>query len=236
MNIIPVLDLMNGQVVHAKHGNRHEYLPIKSTLTDSSEPLEVVEALLALYPFKQLYIADINAIQKRSHHQEPVLEIAKRFPSLEIWLDAGFNNESAAIAYQACNIRPVFGSESLNSVEQYQTLLSSASQQSAVLSLDYKDEFFQGAQALVTDSNLWPNDVIVMTLNKVGSNTGPDLSKLASIKQKSKQSNIYAAGGVRNGADLEALKTIGISGALVASALHHGTLTHNQIKSFQRSK
>jgi len=69
MIIIPVLDLMNGEVVHAKHGNRHEYLPIKSVLTYSSEPLAVVQALLALYPFKQLYIADINAIQKTGSHK-----------------------------------------------------------------------------------------------------------------------------------------------------------------------
>ena len=52
MNIIPVLDLKAGQVVHAKHGNRQNYLPIQSALSDSSEPLTVVRALQSLYPFK----------------------------------------------------------------------------------------------------------------------------------------------------------------------------------------
>jgi selenide,water dikinase len=59
---------------------------------------------------------------------------------------------------------------------------------------------------------------------------GPDLAKLASIKMRTKHSNIYAAGGVRNSADLEALKASNISGALIASALHNGALTHQQIK------
>lgn len=231
MNIIPVLDLMNGQVVHAKHGNRHEYVPIKSALTDSSEPLAVVQALLALYSFKQLYIADINAIQKANNHQKTILEIAKNFPQLEIWLDAGFDNQASINACPFHNIKPVLGSESLNSIEQYQAL-SSAFQHTAILSLDYKDDLFQGTKQLLNDASLWPKDVIVMTLNKVGSNTGPDLAKLVSIKKQSQHSNIYAAGGVRGLTDLEALKVLGTKGALVASSLHNGTLTDHQIKHF----
>ena len=229
MNIIPVLDLMNGQVVHAKHGNRHEYLPIKSILTDSSEPLAVVKAFFTLYPFKQLYIADINAIQKANNHQNTILEIAKDFPQLEIWLDAGFDSPSLINDYSFHNINPVLGSECLNSIEQYQALLS-ASQHRAILSLDYKDDLFQGAQDLLKNTSLWPNEVIVMTLNKVGSNTGPDLAKLASIKTQSNLSNIYAAGGVRNSHDLEALKASNISGVLMASALHNGALSQQEIK------
>ena len=229
MNIIPVLDLMNGLVVHAKHGNRHEYLPIKSALTDSSEPLAVVQATLALYSFKQLYIADINAIQKTGNHKNTIIEITNNFPNVEIWLDAGVDSQSSIKSYQSRNVKPVLGSESLDSIEQYQTL-SSASQHRAILSLDYKDDLLQGAQDLLIDASLWPNDVIVMTLNKVGSNAGPDLAKLASIKMRTKHSNIYAAGGVRNSADLETLKASNVSGALVATALHNGVLTQQQIK------
>ena len=164
MNIIPVLDLMNGQVVHAKHGNRAQYLPIKSVLTDSSEPLAVVQALIALYPFKQLYIADIDAIQKMGDHQKTIVEIATNFPQLEIWLDAGFDTKNAILSFQSSKVKPVLGSESLNSIAQYQTL-SSASQHSAILSLDYKDEQFCGCAELVAEASLWPNDVIVMTLS-----------------------------------------------------------------------
>jgi len=231
MNIIPVLDLMNGQVVHAKHGNRHEYLPIKSLLTDSSEPLTVVKALFALYPFKQLYIADINAIQKCGHHQEIILKIANSFPALEIWLDAGFGNEASMKSFPFSNISPVLGSESLSSIKQYRVLLS-ASSSFAILSLDYRGNEFHGAQEFLNDVSLWPRRLIVMTLDKVGSNTGPDLTKLASIKQQSKQLNIYAAGGIRGTADLEALKTLGIDGALIASALHNGNLSAINLSEF----
>ena len=85
MNIIPVLDLMNGKVVHAKHGERHRYLPIQSKLTPSCEPIAVIEALLALYPFKQLYIADIDAIQSTGHHTHLIQDLQVKFPDLEIY-------------------------------------------------------------------------------------------------------------------------------------------------------
>ena len=91
MNIIPVLDLKAGQVVHAKHGDRQNYLPIQSALSNSSEPLAIVKALQSLYPFKHLYIADLDAIQGNDSHVAQIKNIQKCFPDLEIWLDAGFN-------------------------------------------------------------------------------------------------------------------------------------------------
>lgn len=201
-------------------------------LTNSSEPLTVVRALLELYPFKQLYIADINAIQKNGSHIKTILEISATFPALNIWLDAGFDEPDDTQNLHPANVQTVLGSESLKSIKQYRALLS-ASHNQAILSLDYRDDVFQGEPELFNSPDLWPNDVIVMTLNKVGSNAGPDIRKLSQIQKLSKQSSIYAAGGVRNSDDLEALKVLGIEGVLVASALHNGALSHNQIKNFQ---
>ena len=47
MHIIPVLDLMNGQVVQAIRGERDTYQPIESVLTPETHPLSVARALQA---------------------------------------------------------------------------------------------------------------------------------------------------------------------------------------------
>jgi len=52
-----------------------------------------------------------------------------------------------------------------------------------------------------------------------------DIERLSQIRSCAGDRRIYAAGGVRNSDDLVALKRAGIAGALVASALHDGTLT-----------
>ena len=46
--IIPVIDLMGGVVVHARSGERDSYRPLTSPLAASAEPAEVVRGLLTL--------------------------------------------------------------------------------------------------------------------------------------------------------------------------------------------
>jgi len=66
-------------------------------------------------------------------------------------------------------------------------------------------------------------------LARVGSGAGPDLDTLASIRDAAPDRKVYAAGGVRDNADLVTLKRAGIAGALVASCLHDGRLSGSDI-------
>ncbi|MBS0330337.1 MAG: hypothetical protein JSR30_10815, partial [Proteobacteria bacterium] len=88
--LIPVLDLMDGQVVRAFGGRRDEYRPLESALCDSSRPEAVVEGLLALYPFRRIYIADLDAILGRGNHGSVVERLQRLHPDLEFWVDGGF--------------------------------------------------------------------------------------------------------------------------------------------------
>jgi phosphoribosylformimino-5-aminoimidazole carboxamide ribotide isomerase len=75
-----------------------------------------------------------------------------------------------------------------------------------------------------------------MTLAHVGSNLGPDhkkLEKVLRIAGTGKKANIYAAGGIRNMADVANLELIGVAGALVATALHNGSITSQDIAGAQ---
>ena len=232
MNVIPVLDLKSGQVVHARHGNRQAYLPIQSALTESSEAVSVVQALLSLYPFKQLYIADIDAIQSTGHHTHLIQDLQVEFPDLEIWLDAGFCSIEAVEAWHKTKVSLVLGSESLKSVENYQQLMA-ACHAPPILSLDFKSQKFLGPQSLLNSPELWPQQVIVMTLDQVGSQAGPDLEQLGLVQKKSSQISIYAAGGVRSVEDLVILSHQNITGALIASALHKGSISSSDLQKLQ---
>jgi hypothetical protein len=61
MRIIPVMDLMAGQVVRGIAGRRAEYRPLVSPLCGSSAPLEVARAFRGL-GFSEMYLADLDAI------------------------------------------------------------------------------------------------------------------------------------------------------------------------------
>ena len=99
MQIIPVIDLMRGQVVHAKRGNRKHYQTLQSTLCSSHHPLAVVAALLKLYPFNTIYIADLDAILGLSDHTEIIKQISRAYPAVNFWLDCGVKQVNARALY-----------------------------------------------------------------------------------------------------------------------------------------
>jgi uncharacterized protein related to proFAR isomerase len=99
-----------------------------------------------------------------------------------------------------------------------------------VLSLDFRGDAFQGPEEILAEPGLWPQRVIVMTLARVGSGVGPDLERFAAIRSIAGGREIYAAGGVRDAADLSALKAAGASGALIATALHERRIVGSDLE------
>ena len=82
-----------------------------------------------------------------------------------------------------------------------------------------------------------PRRVVAMTLARVGSGEGPDLLRLAAIKALAGPNRaVYAAGGVRDTGDLDALVTQGIAGALVATSLHDGRIEAATLARFAQNQ
>ena len=223
MEIIPVIDLLHEVVVHARRGDRQHYQPIRSALAPSPTPMAVVDAIMGLYPFTTLYIADLNAIQASGRHDATVSQIRQRHPQLRLWLDPGLTSIEDLVPWLAMDIDLVVGSESLASMNAYQSLKTALGSR-MVLSLDFDANGFRGPAELLEQPLQWPRRIIVMTLAKVGSAEGPDMARLHQILGKYVDGAVYAAGGVRDRSDLTQLQIDGVQGALVASAIHDGSL------------
>lgn len=231
MKIIPVIDLKHGQVVHAKQGDRDNYQPICTQLSKKSDIFSVIDAFLSLYPFDLFYIADLDAITGIGQHDELLHKIFTHFTHITFWLDNGCQiNEKRIIAN---NWIPVIGSESIQN--NHLTDLKN-NQNEFILSLDHGKFGRLGANRLFSEPIFWPSNVIIMTLNSVGSGKGPDMDKLKQFRQFQPEQCFIAAGGVRNFEDCLSLKQIGINQTLVASALHSGSLTAADITNLQTKK
>jgi HisA/HisF family protein len=218
LQAIPVIDLMGGEAVRARMGDRASYRPLESPLSPTSDPVAVVRGLLAVYPFPTLYVADLDAIQGAGGNFAALRSIRAEFPALDIWIDNGAADPAALEALIGADLgAPVLGSES-----QRNRALVAAHRGSGrtVLSLDFRGDAFQGPAEILADPALWPRRIIVMTLARVGGGAGPDLGRFAAIRSIAGRREVYAAGGVRDAADLSALKAAGASGALIATALH----------------
>jgi phosphoribosylformimino-5-aminoimidazole carboxamide ribotide isomerase len=223
MDVVPVIDIKDGQVVHAQGGRRDSYRPIQTPLSATSAPADVAAGLLTLFPFRKLYIADLDAIEGRALNDAAIEAIAQAVPGVELWIDNGIADAAAARTWlERFSHCLVIGSESQNGAE---TILALRDQRRVLLSLDFRDDIFQGPAILHDDPAAWPARVIVMTLARVGVAGGPDIERVSGVVVRANGRAVFGAGGIRDGADLAALATAGAAGVLVATALHTGSLT-----------
>ncbi|SAK69503.1 1-(5-phosphoribosyl)-5-[(5-phosphoribosylamino)methylideneamino] imidazole-4-carboxamide isomerase [Caballeronia hypogeia] len=237
MQVIPVLDLLDGHAVRAVRGERSRYRPIQSSLCATSDPVSIARALVAATGSRTLYVADLGAILLRGAHDHALAALCDTLgDGFDIWLDAGFTafapmralveritrlSRSAAPAA----IVPVFGTETLLDIGAIAE--ASACGFEPILSLDYRGGGALGAGHI--ESAWWPSRVIVMTLDHVGAYAGPDLETLTAVRAIAGARKVIGAGGVRNDADL-ALAADGGAGAwLVASAIHDGTVGRRDV-------
>ncbi len=230
MKLIPVIDLMQGQVVRADRGERHRYRPIESGLCAGSNALDIACALLEWYPFHALYVADIDAIQKNGSNAAVIEKLHRHFPQLELWVDSGIADVAGFTAWQEQRIgHAVIGSESFPESALLSAVCSSRDALFPLLSLDFKGERFCGEQRLLNDPELWPEHVIVMMLARVGSLQGPDFDQLSELSRRAPHKKLYAAGGIRGAHDLARLTRTGVHGALLASALHQRLISASDL-------
>lgn len=237
--LVPVLDLMAGQVVRGVGGQRSAYRPIVSRLCAGSEPLAHAQALLQLCAgpggggAMRLYVADLDAIRQGPAQLGALATLLHGLPALqELWLDAGFADAPAATALlqalrqAGCSpalcarVQPVFGTESLRSIQAWQQARSAFPQ--ALLSLDRRGETLLDPAGCWAHPAMWPQRVIAMSLHRVGSAGGPDLQGFAALRAQRPELQWFGAGGLRDAGDLQAAGAHGAAGWLVASALHEG--------------
>jgi phosphoribosylformimino-5-aminoimidazole carboxamide ribotide isomerase len=235
MQVIPVLDLKGGVVVLAAGGKRDSYRPIDTLLCPDPSPAAVVAALLAIFRFKRFYLAELDAIEGVARNGESAIQLAQAYPDIEFWIDAGFAEPDDLTPFEGMrNIRYVIGSESLGSIETYETMRRDTRMADHILSLDRKDGLELGPQTLIHRPQLWPDTIISMDLTQVGRAAGPNLTRIRELRDRREDLTVVAAGGVRNIDDLLSLAAEGASYALVATALHNRNLTEEDLARLSR--
>jgi phosphoribosylformimino-5-aminoimidazole carboxamide ribotide isomerase len=234
MQIIPVVDLLNGCVVHAVQGNRDNYRAIKSQLCSTAEPFDVIDGYLSLFSFSSIYIADLNALEHQNDNTHVITSICNNYPNVEIWLDCGVLSARSYLENKYNNVRIIISSESDISVSNFTRYLNKYSQHPFILSLDFKADKFLGNEKLLAASHIWPKDIIVLNLNNVGSNIGYILPNKLQYSMSTKKFNLYYGGGIRNIEDVNQLQSLGFSGALISTALHSQMITKDKILSLSQ--
>ena len=228
MRVIPVIDISQGQVVHAVAGEREHYRPVCSRLCPDSDPAAIVQAFLDLHSFDTVYMADLDAITGRKPNDACLQRLLNKFPHLNFWLDRGIDCKAEMLKAMHPRIQHVIGSETGFSPKLLPELLVLSPQ--PILSLDFREGNLLGNQALLQQPGFWPDNIIFINLDRVGTTRGVDEGLLAHILQITGHSHVFIGGGIRDISDMHHLQALGITGILVATALHMGQITSAELK------
>ena len=238
MKIIPVIDVLNGIAVHGIRGERKRYQPLKSLLCKSADPIEIASAFESL-GFSSLYLADLDAILGKTANFSVYRQIMTE-TSLDLMVDAGVADIAKAREVMDAGVsKIVVGSETLRSLGFVSQAVSAFGEDKIVVSIDQKG----GKVLSASDSialmdavsfaqklaSLGVRQIILLDLDRVGTEHGINRTVLRTLLEQTRV-EVLVGGGIRSLQELEQLRTLEVSGALVATVLHNGKVTVDELK------
>lgn len=224
INKVPVLDLKNNIAVSGKSGLRDTYTPLQTVFASSSSPVEIANGL-SVGGAKELYIADLDLIESKSHN---INEIKMVNTILPVMLDAGVKDFESFTFFLDYAFKIIVPTETIKSIDEIKKIFEKYPKERIVISVDVKDNelYSKNLDISLADFNevlkqLNPNEIILLDISSVGTEKGYNqelLNQFSDLKDK-----LIIAGGLNN-ESLRELENIGIKKVLVGTALHSGEM------------
>lgn len=247
MRIIPVIDLLNCRAVHAVKGERAQYKPVKSLLCDTSDPRDIARAFRDRLGLNEIYIADLGAIQgsNRPNQAGLIINLASA-ESFDIILDSGISDIETIYKWIGLGIhKVVIGSETLTRWEALKEIPAAIDPNRLVFSLDCRaGEIISKCPGLAASSPMkalerlrasgW-KEIILLDLARVGSGSGINRSLVYDTRRNFPDLTLLAGGGITGLQEINELKSMGIEGVLIATALHQGVIGPEQLSGLRKS-
>ena len=235
MRIIPVLDLMDGRVVRGVAGRRDEYRPIESRIVASHQPVAVALALRERFGLNEFYLADLDAIREDRVPWRGVQALLAA--DCRLIVDAGVRNATRARELREAGVeRVVAAQETLQGAAALRDVVAAVGARHSVFSLDLQGGRLLGPAAgwlthnplsrAMEAAECGVTAMIVLDLAGVGVAGGvATLDLCGEIRHELPDVELITGGGVRGRDDLLRLRDAEIDGVLIATALHDGSLT-----------
>jgi phosphoribosylformimino-5-aminoimidazole carboxamide ribotide isomerase len=225
IELIPVLDLKNSIAVSGKSGNRDTYTPLHTVFSSNSDPVTIVNNL-KLSGSKQIYIADLDLIEKRGHNLDKIKMINTILP---VMLDSGIKDVNSFEFYLDYAYKLIVATETLNSIDEMYKIFDKFPKERIVVSIDIKNRkllsnnFDIGLDEFKKDLiAIDPNEIILLDISKVGTESGFNKELINNFKEF--KDKLILGGGI-NKEEVLKINKFGIKKVLIGTALHNGEIS-----------
>ena len=177
MKIIPVIDILNGIVVHGKKGKRKQYMPLKSLLSRSVNPIEIAR-IFKKFGFNDLYLADLDSIMGNSANFRIYTQILKK-SNQNLMVDAGISDINKAERVIETGVsKIIIGSETLNNLD----FVKKSIKEGKLLSNSKKINFMSINQFIQRIEKFGIKKIILLDLDLVGTQSGINFELITKIR------------------------------------------------------
>lgn len=233
MKIIPAIDIIDGKCVRLSQGDYNQ----KTIYSDS--PLEVAKDFEA-NGITALHLVDLDGARSKKIVNYGILESIARQTGLEIDFGGGIkSDEDLKIAFDSGASKITAGSIAVTSPSTVKRWIDLFGADKIILGADCRNQkiaingwtetseldLFDFVRSYVA---MGAQAMIVTDISKDGQLAGP-ATELYIDLLKTTEIALIASGGIRSVEDLEHLKSIGCSGAIVGKAIYEGRITLKEI-------
>ena len=237
MEIIPAIDLINGQCVRLSAGD------FTRQTTYDADPLAVAQRFEAA-GLRRVHVVDLDGARAGRPVNLPVLEAIARHTTLTVDAGGGIqNDDSLAQVLNAGVAHATAGSVAVRTPALVQTWLGRYGSDIIFLGADFKGEhILVNAWA---DQSAWTLSAFLQSYLDAGATTfictdvskdglllGPSLAIYRRLVLDFPAARFIASGGVSTIADVEALAEAGLHGAIIGKALYEGTIQVADLRRF----
>ncbi|MET0244604.1 MAG: 1-(5-phosphoribosyl)-5-[(5-phosphoribosylamino)methylideneamino]imidazole-4-carboxamide isomerase [Flavitalea sp.] len=235
MQIIPAIDIIDGKCVRLTEGDYSQ----KKIYNEN--PLEVALEFEDA-GMQRLHLVDLDGAKAGAVKNWKVLETIASKTKLIIDFGGGIKtSKDIEIVLNSGAAMATVGSIAVKNEEEFVRLLKQYGPEKFLLGADVKDEKIAIGGWLET-TKIWIYDFIqkymehgvkqlfCTDVSKDGKLEGPSLGLYKTIITQFPTLNFIASGGVSSMDDLEQLKDIGCSGAIVGKAIYEGRIKLEDLK------
>ena len=215
---------MNSIAVSGKSGNRETYTPLQSVFSPNSDPVNIANNL-KLNGFKQIYIADLDLIEKRGHNLDKIKMVNTILPVI---LDSGIRDINSFEFFLDFAYKLIVATETLDSIEELHKIFDKFPKERIIVSVDIKDDKILSNNFDISLDDfkkeliaIDPNEIILLDISKVGTKLGFDKELINSFKEF--KDKLILGGGIKR-EEISDINRFGIKKILLGTALHNGEI------------
>ena len=245
MNIIPAIDLKDGKCVRLLQGD------FEKTTEYSDDPAAVAREYADL-DVSDLHIVDLDGARTGDQDNRDLVQRITKDTSLSVQLGGGIRDKDTLSSWFDVGVaRCVIGSLTVTEPDAVKSWLVQFGPDRIVLALDV--QFDDDGIPLITThgwtrpsktsvfeciedyATIGLKHVLCTDVSRDGAMAGPNVDLYTAIVERMPELQLQASGGVRNIADLDALREKGIPAAITGRALLEGKITAAEIATFLQS-